>query len=118
MAKTENTNANEAKASGYVVPTAKEIEALKAKHGELFKLTVTDREGNEHVAILRKPKFTDLQRAKASENKKPLTFNLSIWENCKVEGDPMIDADDYLKSGAISQIDEIVEFADATVKKL
>jgi len=116
MAKEENTK--EATATGYVVPTAKEIEALKAKHGELFKITVTDREGKERVAIMRKPKFVDLQRAKASENKKPLTFNLSIWENCKIEGDPAIDADDYLKSGALTQLDEIVEFADATVKKL
>lgn len=117
MAKDE-TNNKEVKASGYIAPTSKEIEALKNKHGELFQITVTDREGNSRIAIMRKPKFVDLQRAKASENKKPLTFNLSIWENCKIEGDPAIDADDYLKSGALTQLDEIVEFADATVKKL
>jgi metal-sulfur cluster biosynthetic enzyme len=60
----------------------------------------------------------DMQIASASEKKKPSTYNLSIWANCKIVGDPAIDADDVLLLGALQQINEIIEVAESSIKKL
>ena len=104
--------------TGYTAPTKAEIAEFKKKHNDVFLVSVKDKEGKEYTAILRKPKMRDLQVAGASEKKKPMSFNQSIWANCKLAGDPAIEADDYLYSGALGQLDEIIEFAEATVKKL
>lgn len=102
----------------FKLPSKAEIEALKQKHGELFQITVTDQTGKEHHAILRKPGMSDMQIASASEKKKPFTFNLSIWSNCKVVADPAIDASEYLLLGAFKELGELVEQANSSIKKL
>jgi len=115
---TVNTPVVDETASSWKQPSASEIEAFKAKHGDVFSMSATGQDGVKRVVYMRKPKYTDLQRAKASENKKALTFNLSIYENCKLAGDPAIDSDDYLRNGILGQLDEIIEMADVEVKKL
>jgi hypothetical protein len=101
----------------FVLPTKSEIDALKKKHGKLFQIAVK-KDGKDYFAILRKPKIVDLQVASASEKKKAFTFNASIWANCKLVSDPAIDGDDDLLMGAYSQIDEIIETAEASIKEL
>ncbi len=102
----------------FTLPSKAEIETLKKKHGELSQITVKDKLGNEFHAIVRKPKFADMQIASASEAKKKMTYNLSIWNNCKIAADPAIDADDYLLVGALGQINELVDYAEGSIKKL
>lgn len=108
----------EEKEKPFVLPSKAEIATLKAKHGELTQITVKNKAGDEFHAILRKPKFADLQVASASEAKKKATYNLSIWSNCKIVGDPAIDADDDLLIGALGEITGMVVFAEASSKKL
>lgn len=102
----------------FKLPGKAEIEKLKKEHGEIFQVDVKEKDGTVRSAILRKPKMRDLQVATASEKKKPMSFAQSIWSNCKLVGDPAIEASDYLIAGAYAQLDEIVEFAEASVKKL
>lgn len=102
----------------FKLPNKTELAALKVKHGALFQITVTGKDKKEYHAILRKPKMQDLQIASASEGKKKFTYNLSIYNNCKVVADPAIDADDYLLLGALGQINDLVEFAEASIKEL
>lgn len=102
----------------FTLPSKSEIETLKKKHGELHLITVKDSAGAESHAILRKPKMYDLQVAAASEAKKKMTYNLSIWNNCKIVADPVIEGNDTLFLGALGQINEIIEIADASIKKL
>lgn len=107
----ENTEA-------FKLPSDAEIKVLKNKHGELSQITVVDKEGKEYHAIMRKPKMVDMQIASASEKKKALTYNLSIWNNCKIVSDPAIDADDVLLMGALQQVNELIEIAESSIKKL
>ena len=120
MGKADNTGTGETQVtpSGFKVPTVAEIAKLKEKYPDLFRVKVKDQAGNEYVALLRKPKIFDQQVAIASETKKKGTYNISIWQNCKLVGDPAIEADDYLYQGALSQLDEICAFAEASVEKL
>ncbi len=103
-------------AEAYKLPSKTEIDALKKKHGKVFIITVKDTD-QDRFALVRKPKMVDMQVASASEKKKPFTFNQSIWANCKIEGDPAIEADDSLFLGALSQLDEVIEFAEASIKE-
>lgn len=103
--------------STFVLPNATEIEALKKKHGDLSQITVKHK-GKDYHAIMRRPGMEDLQIASASQKKKPGTYNLSIWANCKVVADPAIDNDDVLLLGALAQIDDLIEIAESTIKKL
>lgn len=116
MGKTiETSGDNEA----FKLPTTGEIEKLKKEHGELSLITVINpKTKGEHFAIMRKPKMQDLQIASASEKKKAHTFNLSIWNNCKIVADPAIDNDDVLLMGACAQVNELVEIAEGSIKKL
>lgn len=102
----------------FLLPSKAEIATLKTKHGELTQITVKNKAGDEFHAILRKPKFADLQIASASEAKKKMTYNLSIWNNCKIVADPAIEADDFLLIGALGEINGMVEFAESSAKKL
>lgn len=104
--------------SDFKLPSPTEIEALKKKHGELSQITVVDKDGKEYHAIMRKPLMRDMHIASASAQKKPGTYNLSIWSNCKVVADPAIDADDVLLVGALNSINELVEVAESSIKKL
>lgn len=105
--------------TSFTIPSAKDIEALKKKHGAVFQITVS-KGGQEFNAILRKPKLQDMQVASASEKRKPATFNVSIYQNCKIAAhtDPEIEADDELYMGALEQVNEIISFAQGSIKKL
>jgi hypothetical protein len=103
----------------YTAPTQEQIQEWKTKHKDVFCIEVMDKEGIEYPAYLRRPKMNDLEIASNSERKKAGTFNKSIYNNCKLSVHPAIEADDqYLLPGVLSQLDEIVEFANAKVKKL
>lgn len=116
MAKTSDTGAGN---EGFKLPNTAEIDKLKKEHGELSLITVINpKTKGEHFAIMRKPKMQDLQIASASEKKKAHTFNLSIWNNCKLVADPAIDNDDVLLMGACAQVNELVEIAEGSIKKL
>lgn len=101
----------------FILPSKAEIDTLKKKHGKVFQITVK-KDGKDYHALIRKPKITDLQIASASEKKKPFTFNASIWANCKITGDPAIEADEDLLMGAYSQIDEVIATAEASIKEV
>ncbi len=96
-------------------PTEAQIKSWKKEHNAIFQIEV-----NGGIVILRQPKMVDLERAMASDpkKKKPMNFNRSIVTNCKLYADPGMIEDETTFLAVCSNIDEIVEVADATVKKL
>lgn len=94
-------------------PTKKEIEDLKAKHGQLFMITVEDK-----ACLLKKPTRKVLSMASSVASKDPMKFNEIILKNCWVDGDEEIIKDDDYFLGASQKIAEIIEFKEAELVKL
>lgn len=97
-------------------PTKADIAAWKKQYPEgIHKVTV-----GEKYLILRQPGMVDLERAMAADpkKKKPMNFNRSIVQNCKLYADPGIIEDDQSYLAVCSNIDEIIQVAEATVEKL
>lgn len=94
-------------------PTKKEIEDLKAKHGQLFMITVEDK-----ACVLKKPTRKVLSMASSVASKDPMKFNEIILKNCWVDGDEEIIKDDDYFLGASQKIAEIIEFKEAELVKL
>lgn len=94
-------------------PTKKEIEDLKAKHGQLFMITVEDK-----ACLLKKPTRKVLSMASSVASKDPMKFNEIILKNCWVAGDEEIKTNDDYFLGASQKIAEIIEFKEAELVKL
>lgn len=94
-------------------PTKKEITELKARHGQLFMITVDDK-----ACVLKKPSRKVLSLASSVATKDPMKFNEIILKNCWVAGDEEIKTDDDYFLGASSKIAEIIEIKEAELVKL
>jgi len=94
-------------------PTKKEIEALKAKHGQLHMLNVEDK-----WAILKAPSRTVLSLASVKGTQDPMRFNEIILKNCMVLGDEEIRTDDAYFLAASGQLSKIIEMKEASLEKL
>ena len=93
--------------------TYAKIAELKAKHKHIFLIEV-----EEYAVVLKRPGRKELSLASTVSNNDPMKFNESILGSCWVEGDEEIKTDDRLFLGAAGQLANIIEAAEATVKKL
>ena len=94
-------------------PTPEEIAALKAKHGDIFKLVVGDK-----CAIMKTPDRKILSFATKSAEKDPLGFNEAILKNCFVAGDTEIRDDNAYFLGASQKLSELIEIKESSLEKL
>jgi len=97
------------------LPDQKQIDAWKKEHGDCFKLTY-----GKHALYIRSPKLADLERAMASDPKKqkPLNFNRSIMNNCRLFETEGLSSDDKALTGILSKMAEIVEIGEVEMEKL
>lgn len=94
-------------------PTPEQIEAWKKQHGEIFELEVEGR-----IALLKKPSRKVMSLALSTGKTDPIKFGEIILKNTWIDGDAEIQEDDRLFFGAMQQLDQMFEIADATLKKL
>lgn len=97
-------------------PNEAAIEELKAKHGPLSEIEV-----DGYIAIVRRPKTFDLERAyKVSEKPgaKKLDFNRNIVSNIVVYIDDDFRKEDGRDQALLSSVNDVVELKQATIKKL
>lgn len=99
--------------------TPEQIQEWKDKNGgEIFKITVTDKQGKKHVCYLRKPRRKEVSAASVAARVDPLKFNETLLRQCWLGGDPEIRTDDDLFLAASGQVADIVEVAEAELEKL
>jgi hypothetical protein len=93
-------------------PTKERIAELKAEHGDLFLITVEDKQ-----AIFKAPSRKTLSYANAS-NKDIVKFNETILNGCFVEGDRELLDDDRYFLAAGSKAIELIEIKESEIAKL
>ena len=91
--------------------TKEQIKEWKAKHGELFEITVEDKS-----CILHRPTRKDLSYASAVKD--PIKMSEVMLKALWVDGDEEIKEDDSLFLAAIQKMQEILEVKEAEIKKL
>lgn len=93
----------------------KRLAALKAKHGDVYEITVEDK-----AAVFRKPSRQDLSFATntSSQGKDPIAFTEAIMKNTYIEGDRELVDDDNYFLGAMQVVSVMVEAKQAEIKKL
>lgn len=91
--------------------TKEQIKEWKAKHGELFEITVEDKS-----CILHRPTRKDLSYASAVKD--PIKMSEVMLNALWVAGDEEIKGDDSLFLAAIQKMQEILEVKEAEIKKL
>lgn len=93
--------------------TDKEIEALKAKHGDVYAVRVGGKS-----CLLRRPKRAELSYAMQASKTNPLKFNEHILTACWLAGDDEIKSDDTLFLGVSGVLDQLVQVSEAALEKL
>ena len=91
--------------------TKEQIKDWKAKHGELFEITVEDKS-----CILHRPTRKDLSYASAVKD--PIKMSEVMLNALWVAGDEEIKEDDSLFLAAIQKMQKILEVKEAEIKKL
>lgn len=91
--------------------TKEQIKEWKAKHGELFEITVEDKS-----CILHRPTRKDLSYASAVKD--PIKMSEVMLNALWVYGDEEIKEDDSLFLAAIQKMQDILEVKEAEIKKL
>lgn len=95
-----------------------DIEALKREHGELFKIEMETDDGKTVAGIFKKPTIKVLSAvAKTAETDK-IKAALVMYNQCKVEVDPEIEASDELKLSAAEAVGDLFKRYTASVKKV
>lgn len=93
--------------------TKEQIEAWKEKHGEVFLLEVADKK-----AYIRSPKRKELSASATVGANDAMKTNEFLLKACWLEGDKEIQEVDSYFLGAVSQLEQIIEVKQATIKKL
>ena len=91
--------------------TKEQVKEWKAKHGELFEITVEDKS-----CILHRPTRKDLSYASAVKD--PVKMSKVMLNALWVAGDEEIKEDDSLFLAAIQKMQDILEVKEAEIKKL
>jgi len=94
-------------------PTKAQIDALKAKHGDIFLIEVENKK-----AIVKAPGRKELGAASTLAGSDPMKFNEQILKSCWLEGDEEIKTNDRLFMSVSAKLDKIIEIAEAEIKKL
>ncbi len=90
-----------------------EIEAFKAQYGGVYLIEVEDKKCYLHT-----PTRVILDAASAASGKASSKFNEVILKSCWLAGDKDIVNDDTYFLSASTKLDEIIEFKEASLKKL
>ncbi|HOZ84534.1 MAG TPA: hypothetical protein PK191_03535 [Niabella sp.] len=98
-------------ATGAVTP--KMIADWKAKHGDVFKISVDGKE-----AYLKRPDRKTLSYASSVVSSNPIKFNEIILNGCWLAGDEEIKTDDALFLSASGKIAELIEVKESVLVKL
>lgn len=93
--------------------TKEQIEAWKAKYGEVFLLEIEDKK-----AYLKTPDRKVLSAASTLAQENPLKFNEILLENCWICGDEVIKTNDVLFLSACSKLGNLIETKEASLGKL
>lgn len=93
--------------------TKEQIDAWKAAHGDIFKITVEDKS-----CILKTPDRKTLSYATSVATKDPLQFNEIILKNCWLGGDEEIKTNDSLFLAVSGKLSEIILIKEAALEKL
>lgn len=91
--------------------TKEQVKEWKARHGELFEITVEDKS-----CILHRPTRKDLSYASAVKD--PVKMSEVMLNALWVAGDEEIKEDDSLFLAAIQKMQDILEVKEAEIKKL
>lgn len=93
--------------------TAEQIEAAKAKYGDIYLIEVGGRK-----IYLHKPGRAVIDMAQLAAAKAPSKFEETIMTSCWLAGDKEVITDPELFYGAASQLNGLMEVAYAEIKKL
>lgn len=93
--------------------TKEQIQEWKAKHGEIFRIKVEDKE-----CYLKKPSRKTLGYATVASKDNPLKFNEVILNECWLGGDEEIRTSDDLFLSVSGKLSEIIEIKEAELEKL
>ena len=93
--------------------TQEQIATLKAKHGEIFRISVDGKS-----CLLRKPNRKELGYASVAGKDNPLKFNEVIFNACWLAGDEELRTNDTLFLSASAKIADIIEIKEAELEKL
>ena len=93
--------------------TQEQIDKWKQQYGAVFEITVEDKK-----AYLKPPDRKILSCATVEAGKDPFAFNDIILKNCWIGGDEEIRDVESYSLAAGSQLDKIIEFREASIKKL
>jgi hypothetical protein len=93
--------------------TPEQIEMWKKLYGDVFEVTAADR-----VAYLKRPDRKTMAAGATVGETDPIRFNEILLENCWLGGDEEIKTNDRYFLMVIPQLDVLVSFGVATIKKL
>lgn len=93
--------------------TPDQIADWKKKHGDVFMVEVEGRN-----AYLKAPGRNELSYAATISKNDPMKFNAAILDKCWLDGDVDIKTNDKLFLAVAGKLDQIIETAEATIKKL
>lgn len=93
--------------------TPSQIQEWKAKHGDIFKITVEDKE-----CYLKAPDRKALSYAASIGTKDPMKFNEVLLKNCWLGGDDDIKTDDVYFLSASQKLAELIQIKEAVLEKL
>lgn len=94
--------------------TQEQIQAWKAKYGEVFKISFED--GKE--VYLKKPDRKIMSYAMTKSQTNPLGFAEVVLNQCFLGGDQEVKTNDDYFLGAAAQLEQILEVKNAALKKL
>ena len=92
--------------------TQEKIEGWKKQHGDIYLIEVEDK-----ACVVRKPNRKDLSFAMLLKDD-PIKFNETLLNNLWIEGDAEIKTNDDYFLAASSQLGELLQIKEATLKKL
>lgn len=99
--------------------TAEQIAQWKAEHKDVYELYAVDPDTKQaHKAYIRNPKRKELSYATQVSKNNPFGMSETILKECWLGGSKEVCSNDAMFMGVSSQLDEIIQIADASIKKL
>lgn len=92
--------------------TQEKIEGWKKQHGDVYLIEVEDK-----ACVVRKPNRKDLSFAMLLKDD-PIKFNETLLNNLWVDGDEELKTNDDYFLAVSSQLGELMQIKEATLKKL
>ncbi|MBI1228217.1 MAG: hypothetical protein GC192_23490 [Bacteroidetes bacterium] len=100
-------------------PTAEQVKAWKKEHGDIVRICVNVKEGEQSVGYLKSPGRDVSARAMSMfTQQKVLETGEFIIQNCWLGGDERIKNDEKISMAAAVEANRLIEFLEATLEKL